>query len=225
MLVMGVPQFPIQDDSGVGAGLSPIAQWKLASADTEFSGPHPDDPDLDLAVGNVLNRLRSIFHQPRLSISTSAELHDLTCFVMHRLLLLPPVSASSPRRQAASECLRYSLALYMLIIHGATYYSHENLARSLAVQLKGHLAALAQADHPHDGFEIWFLSVGMVATVGTGEHGWFRSRALAAALHLELHTWEDVLVHLEGVLWTRARPHVEGSFRQTWKEALAALAT
>jgi hypothetical protein len=224
MLVMGTPQFPTQDDFGIGLGMSPISQWQIAPMSPSFQNQPLEGLDLDPGIGNILARLRSIFHEPQFSVSTSTELHDLTCFVMHRLLLLPPISTSNPQQHAVSECLRYSMALYMLIIHGTTYYSHENLAHSLGLQLQGHLTTLAQAGYSHDRVGVWLLSVGMVATINTMENKWFRSQALAAALHLNLRTWNDVLVRLESILWTKAQ-HVEGLFQQAWKETLGAVAT
>ncbi|KAF4974219.1 hypothetical protein FZEAL_8857 [Fusarium zealandicum] len=106
MLVTGVPQFPLQDDFGYGDGIAPIPQWSLASTGLNPQDTTLDGTDIDPALGDIFSRLRSIFHQPGASQLTDTELHDLTCFVVHKLLLLPPVSPMESRQSAISECLR-----------------------------------------------------------------------------------------------------------------------
>jgi hypothetical protein len=222
MLVMETPQFPTQDDSGFGSGIGSIPQWQLASMTPDSQAKTLDDLDVDPDISNVLLRLRSIFHQPWLSCLSNTELHDLTCFVVHRLLLLPPLSLANAKRAAISECLRYAMALYMLIIHGTTYYSHANLANTIILQLQCHLDALAQTDYIHGPLEIWILSVGMVVTIGNGCHR-FTDQACAAAIALRLLTWEDVFVHLESILWLRTQQGEE-LFRARWEEIFKAAA-
>lgn len=217
MLVMEAPQFPIKDDSGHGDGISAIPQWQLASTDGETQ-----DANLKLNItptmSNILSRLRNIFHHAWHSSLTNTQLHDLTCFVMHKLLLLPPFldADANQVQSAASESLRYATALYMLILHGTTYYSHVGLANAITLQLKCHLAALLRYDHIHDPLGIWVISVGLVATVGTRNHEWFTDQASVAAAALGLKTWEDVLTHLQSILWVRVPQ--EELFRQEWEE-------
>ena len=219
MLVTGAPQFQTQDDFGSGSGIDSIPQWQLASTDPDSQPRLLDDLDIDPAMSNILARLRNIFHQPRLSRLTSTELHDLTCFVTHRLLLLPPLSPTNSKRSAISECLRYALALYMLIIHGTTYYSHADLANTIILQLKTHLKALAEKKYVHGPLGIWVVSMGMAAAIGTTDHQHFMDQARTATIALRLHTWEDVLVGLESILWMRTE-QLEEPFRQKWEEIL-----
>ncbi|KAL6406993.1 hypothetical protein AUP68_09814 [Ilyonectria robusta] len=215
MLVTGTPQFQTQDDFGFGNGIGPILQWQLASTPSEKIF---DDLDIDPAVLDILIRLRNILHQPQLSRLTTTELHDLTCFVVHKLLLLPPLSPAMPKRAAISECLRYAMTLYMLAIHGTTYYSHAALASVIVFQLKSHLTTLAGTDYIYGPLGIWVLSIGMAATIGTMDHQCFKELAGSAATSVGLHSWEDILVRLESILWMRTRR--DEVFRQGWEEIL-----
>ncbi|TVY36230.1 hypothetical protein LSUB1_G005076 [Lachnellula subtilissima] len=216
MLVTGAPQFQTQDDFGFGSGIGSIPQWQLAGLDSENMAL--DDLDVDPAMSNIISRLRAISHEPQLSRLTSTELHDLTCYVTHKLLLLPPLSPANPMRSAISECLRYALALYMLILHGTTYYSHEDLANTIMIHLKTHLEALARIKYDHGPLGIWAISMGMVAGVGTKDHQWFLNQARMAKIALGLQTWEDVLVSLESILWMRVE-QLE-LFQEKWGDIL-----
>ncbi|KAL6859516.1 hypothetical protein J3F83DRAFT_749255 [Trichoderma novae-zelandiae] len=234
MLVMQAPQFPTKDDAGCGNGISAIPQWQLASADAETRDEILGSLNITPAMSNVLSRLRGIFHHSWHSGLTNTQLHDLTCFVVHRLLLLPPFTDTNtgadahanPVQPAASECLRYATALYMLIIHGTTYYSHVGFANAIILRLRYHLAALQAAaaasttDHVTGPLEIWALSVGMVATAGNGpsrDHEWFADQARASAAALGVSKWDDVVSHLQAILW--ARMPQEELFRQEWERA------
>lgn len=219
MLLMGAPQFPTKDDFGHGDGISPILEWQLVSTEAETLDGTFDDLNINPALGDILSRLKTIFEDPRHSNLTNTALHDLTCYVIHRLLLLPPLIDKDPMQSAASECLRYAAALYMLIIHGTTYYSHAGLAHVIILQLRYHLTVLAGTSYMYEPHIIWALSVGMVSTIGGEGHPWFLDQACAAAETLDLKSWEDVLVRLQNILWTRV-PQGE-LFRQTWNEVLA----
>lgn len=221
MLVMGTPQFPAKDDFGHGDGISPIPQWQLASTEAESSRGIFDDLDINPALGSVLSRLKTIFQDPRHSNLTNTALHDLTCYVIHRLLLLPPLIDGNPMRSAASECLRYAAALYMLIIHGTTYYSHAGLAHIIILQLRYHLMVLAGTSYMHEPHVIWALSVGMVSTIGGESHQWFLNETSAAAETLDLKTWEDVLIRLQRILWIRIPQ--EQLFHQVWNQVFEAV--
>jgi hypothetical protein len=216
MLVMGAPQFPAKDDFGHGDGISPIPQWQLASTDAEAPGRIFDDLGINPALGGTLSRLKSIFQDPRHPNLTNTALHDLTNYVIHRLLLLPPLIDGNAIQSAASECLRYAAALYMLIIHGTTYYSHTNLAHIIILQLRYHLMILAGTSYMHEPHIIWALSVGMVSTIGGEGHQWFVNETSAIAETLDLKTWEDVLMRLQSILWIRVPQ--EELFHQTWNE-------
>ncbi|KAF8853142.1 hypothetical protein BDZ45DRAFT_598946 [Acephala macrosclerotiorum] len=220
MLVTGSPQFQTQDDSGFGSGVGPILQWQLASTNPAPRENSLGDLDLDPVMSNILTRLRNIFHDPRLSQLTNTELHDLTCFVVHRLLLLPPFSPADPKRSATSECLRFALALYTLIVHGTTYYSHADLANRIMAQLETSFKALAWTDFVPDSLSLWVLSVRMEASNGTGDDQWFIDQACTATVALSLHKWEDVLIRLKSILWIRPQGEL---FRQRWEEVLIAM--
>ncbi|KAI5458810.1 hypothetical protein BGZ63DRAFT_52493 [Mariannaea sp. PMI_226] len=219
MLVMGAPQFQVADDSRRGDGISPTPQWQLACADSDVQQGAHNDFDADPAITEILVYLRYIFQRTRLSHLTSTELHDLTCFVVHKLLLLPPLSPADRSRSAVSECLRYSSALYMLIIHGTTYYSHLGLAHNILLQLQSHLEALAQTEYFNGAVGIWVLSVCMETTMGMANCEWFIKQAFSVAIALGLQTWDDVVKQLNGILWLRTRHSV--TLRQKWEEILA----
>lgn len=220
MLVMGAPQFPAKDDFGHGDGISPIPQWQLASADGETTRGIFDDLNINPALGSVLSRLKTIFQDPRHSNLTNTALHDLTCYVIHRLLLLPPLIDGNPMQSAASECLRHAAALYMLVIHGTTYYSHAGLAHIVILQLRYHLMVLVGTSYMQEPHIIWALSVGMVSTIGGESHQWFLNETRAAAETLDLKTWEDVLMLLQSILWIRVPQ--EELFHQIWNEVFEA---
>jgi hypothetical protein len=214
MLVTVAPQFEAQDDSGHGTGIAPIPQWQLALA-----GPVPqqltfDNIEIDHTINNILVRLRNIFHHERISSLTSTDLHDLVCFVLHKLLLLLPLSPENPEQSAVFECFRYAIALYLLTIHGTTYYSHDDLANSMILQLKSHLETLLLTNYIHSSAGIWLLSVGLAATVGTPNRKWFISQACTAATVLGLNTWEEVLVRLETIFWI---PQQDEPVQQKWE--------
>lgn len=220
MLVTGAPQFQTQDDSGFGSGIAPILRWQHASTSPYFQLMTLDDLDVEPAISNILTRLRNIFHQTKSPPLTSTELHDLTCYVAHRLLL-PQFSQEISKRSAISECLRYALALYMLVIHGTTYYSHATLANSIVLQLKTHLKALEPGEYVSNQLGIWIISIGMAATIGTMDHQWFIDQACTTAMTVGLHTWENVLGCLESILWVRTE---QGEiFRQEWGKLLTAM--
>ncbi|KAH0499719.1 hypothetical protein TgHK011_006894 [Trichoderma gracile] len=235
MLVMEAPQFPTKDDAGDGDGISAIPQWQLATIDAESQDELVGTLDITPAMNDILSRLRRILHYSWHMSLTNTQLHDLTCFVVHKLLLLPRFAETitdadaqaNPVQLAASECLRYATALYMLIIHGTTYYSHAGLANAIIHQLRYHLVALLEAtaatsttDHGYSPLKIWALSVGMVASAGNGlnrDREWFTDQARATAAALGVRKWDDVVSHLQAILW--ARMPQEELFRQEWERA------
>ncbi|TWU72700.1 hypothetical protein ED733_003945 [Metarhizium rileyi] len=202
MLVSCRPQFHINEDVD-GDGVLPSLQWQLASGNMDSHSPRPCDFDIDPRVGDVLARLRYIFHETDM---TTTELHDLTCFAIHKLLSLEPPSCDGSKEDypyLASESLRYALVLYLLIVHGTTYYSHIHLATFLAKQLKDHLHHLPVAGGSCDSFNIWAVSIGMASSFDQGDRRWFVSQANSARLSLDLNCWGDVLLHLETILWLK----------------------
>lgn len=224
MIVTCAPQFPTHDGHGLGPGIAPIPQWHTAAEDPAellINGI-----DIDPAVMDIMTRLRRTL---RLDL-TGTELHDLTCFVLHKLLLLP--SPAKPDANvtavAVSECLRYALSLFMLMTHGTTYYSHHNLASVLLLQLKTHLQQFAGSTaYAYSAAGIWILTVGMAASGGCGvaalatdSHQWFVDQAYVAKSALGMRTWDDVLARLETVLWVNHSPLGADIFRQGWEEIL-----
>ncbi|KAH7174576.1 uncharacterized protein B0J16DRAFT_324033 [Fusarium flagelliforme] len=211
LLVTGLPQYVTQDDNGFGDGVSPTLQWLLSSSFLETPDPVVQALHLEPAIADVFTRLRGIFHQPGASVLLGTELHDLTCFVVHKLLLIPPYT-DSPH----SECLRCAMVLYMLIIHGTTYYTHTELANNIIQQLKGHLQSLAGrvGNVLFDSLQIWVLSVAIVSATDPTELQWLNLAAKIAANAMGLQTWDDVVIHLKNILWLESeRAEV---FRLQW---------
>lgn len=224
MIVTQSPQFPTQNDSGFGDGISPILQWQEAATSLQNPVPPPlDNLHLDSEIGEILFRLRSIFHSPRRLELSNTDLHDLACFVLHRLLLWSPQSTQCDILEAAeiSQCVRYAVALYMLIIHGPTYFSHALLQANATLQLRVHLeSSLTSLLLSHGSLALWLLSVGMVASDDTSGRCWFTAQARIAASALDLYIWEDMSIRLEEVLWLKTE-QTECLFRQRWEEVWA----
>jgi hypothetical protein len=218
LIVTGTPQFETQDDFGLGDGLGSIPQWQMAVTAPEHQENSLNDLNIDPVIKDILLRLRRIFNHGCGLGLTSTELHDLTCFVIHRLLRLPPFLLWSAEQSALSECLRYAIALYMLHIHGPTYYSHENLANSLIQRLKDFFTALSGKNEVDSAIGLWILSIGMGVSMRAAEYWWFADRARTTTTSLGLSTWEGVLSRLESILWLRTeRGDV---IRQKWQQAL-----
>ncbi|KAI3579093.1 hypothetical protein IWW34DRAFT_805716 [Fusarium oxysporum f. sp. albedinis] len=215
LLVTGSPQYAIQDDLGIGDGVGPTLQWLLASSFLEIQDPVINTLHLDRDIADILTRLRGIFHQPNALNLLGTELHDLTCFVVHKLLLIPPLT-DSPQ----SECLRCAMTLYMLIIHGTTYYTHTELANSIIQRLKSQLQPLAgKTGNVFLGsLQIWVLSVTIVSATDPTDIQWLIYAAKIAANAMSLQSWDDVVVHLQNILWLETeRADV---FRQQWEAIL-----
>jgi len=217
LLVTGVPQFETQDDFGLGDGIPALQQWKCSSVESrEPSLLNFDALGLDPDLGNIVTRLRSVFNDP--SILSATDLHDLTCFALHRLMSLPSLTIADSRSSNASTCLRYAISVYMFIVHGATYYSHLHILNALIIQLQCHIGPLLLSMECDNSLLIWLLSVGAVASPGTSESPWFRTQAAAISGALGLQCWHDVERHLKRVLWYEKRSKV--LFEQTWEEIL-----
>ncbi|KAF5680077.1 hypothetical protein FHETE_621 [Fusarium heterosporum] len=198
LLVTGFPQYPVQDDIAIGDGVAPTLQWLLAAAFVEVQDPVVEALQLEPSIADILARLRGIFHQPNASSFLRDELHDLTCFVVHKLLLVPPLT-NSPQ----SECLRCAMALYMLIIHGTTYYTHTELANSIIQRLKSQLQPLAgkTGGLMFDSLQIWVLSVTITSASDPTDIQWLTYAAKIAANAMGLQSWDDVIFYLRNILW------------------------
>jgi multisubunit Na+/H+ antiporter MnhF subunit len=211
MLIMGHPQFETQDDAGTGHGIPPIPEWSSSAV------LHEDPPDLvtfdvDEEVKNAFFRLRNIFQRAQRVPFTSTHLHDLTCFVVHRLL--PSAREMANQTSPLTECVRYATILYMFIIQGPTYFTHAVIFNQLLSRFTGHLQQLEQ-QYASDSIRVWFLTVGMVASAGTPHYAWFMERARAAAITMRLSTWGDVSPLIRSILWLET-PRSEGIFRPHW---------
>ncbi|KAF4973203.1 hypothetical protein FSARC_455 [Fusarium sarcochroum] len=197
LLVTGSPQYPIQDDLGLGDGVSPTLQWLLASSFLEFQDSVVQALDLDPEIADIFIRLRGIFHQPNAENSLGTELHDLTCFVVHKLLLIPPLS-NSPQ----SECLRCELA------------------NTVILRLKDQLESLATRPFNvvFGSLQIWAVSVAMASATNPTDIKWLSYAARVAADTMGLQNWDEVVVHLRNILWLETeRADV---LRQQWEKIL-----
>ncbi|EGY18141.1 C6 zinc finger domain-containing protein [Verticillium dahliae VdLs.17] len=191
MLIMGHPQFETQDDAGIGDGIPPIPEWQLEPVGLDDGHVDLAPYEIDYAVSNVVGRLRSVFRQAEQVHFSTTRLHDLTCFVVHRLLRTspdPPMSAPSPM----SQCLRYATALYMFIIQGPTYYPHTVIMGDVIRKLIENREQLDPSP-----FDIWIFTIGLAASVGTAQYQWFLERARAAATSLQLREWSHGLYEYE----------------------------
>jgi hypothetical protein len=221
LLVTGSPQFEAEDEYGMGNGVCSIQQWQSVLF-VEHSDPallNFGELDLDPILEKTITNLRSIFGTLRTSTNpgmlSNTNLHDLTLFVLHRLLGLPPFASVDSRSASTSECLRYGASIFMFIIHGPTYYSHAAVLHSLLLQLKSHLEFLTAAT-PRGSLLLWLLSVGAVAATGTGESIWFRGRLTALSKEKGIQYWEDFKEHLKSILWLEARAQV--LFQEMWED-------
>ena len=216
MLIMGHPQFGTQDDDGIGDGIPPISEWQI-----ETIAIYEDIPELssvEYEVKNVYARLNSVSR--RTQQLPTAQLHDLTCFVVHRLLL-PTSDTEEHQSSPITGCLRYAIILYMFIIHGPTYYSHEAIFNTITTKFTQHLQQLESTPRVYDLLDVWFLATGMVAAAGTPHYRWFMEQARAVATSLQLSNWDDVFLRIKSVLWLGTRRD-EDTFRHHWEIALNA---
>lgn len=224
MVITGSPQFDTQDDMGEGEGVCVIEQWK-----SQVSNEVADLNSLDLAslgldpvLQITINRLRSIFGVLQQGeypvVLSTTDLHDLTCFTLHRLLSLPRFSTFDVLSGNISECLRYGVAIYMFLIHGPTYYSHANLLNTLVLQLRHYLSQLSLFIEGQESLFIWLLSVGAVASIGTNESQWFLDETAELSAATNLYSWSDVESHLKRILWRKSTAWI--LFQQTWEEGI-----
>lgn len=96
MLIMGMPQFDVQDDLGNGTGIPPPPEWQLdftiailqEDLPQIFGVSETDVENINLEVRHVFIRLHNLFRRAQTNHISSTVLHDLTCYVVHRLLLL-----------------------------------------------------------------------------------------------------------------------------------------
>lgn len=217
MLIMGYPQFNTQDDTGAGRGIPPIPEWQLDPATLRDSSPL-GNLDVDGDLKDTVIRLRGVFQRAQRIPLTSTRLHDLTCFVIHRLLLSKPDTPTS-ELLALSEAIRYGIILYMFIIQGPTYFSHAVIFNQILRRFIEHLKQLESIHHTHDLIDVWFLAVGMVAATGTPQYAWFMEKARAIAALYYLNSWHDAFARIKSVMWLETQQG-ESIFRPHWDAAL-----
>ncbi|KAF9693901.1 hypothetical protein EKO04_008538 [Ascochyta lentis] len=218
MIVMQSPQFPTQDDYGCGHGISPIPQWYKATNNIHSATTTTlDIPLLDPEITDVLCRLHNLFDSSQY-VLTSTDLHDLTLFVVHRLLLWSP----QPQMNnflcdlTASGIVRHALVLYLLMIQGPTYFSHARLQYATALKLQAQLEHTWYTMlHSYSSLAIWLLSVGMASSDGAVEAQWFAAQAQTAAEALNLQFWDDVVILLREMVWLDSRT-AEPLFQRKW---------
>lgn len=219
MIVTGRPQFETQDDLGIGDGIPAIPEWQFASKPIHDDVSELGSNDIDHTVKNVFLRLCSMFGRASRIPLCSTRLHDLACFVIHRLLLIP--GATSYESSPITECLRHAIILYMFIIQGPTYFSHAVILDSIVTQYMDHIKSLESIPRTTDSFDVWLLAIGMAASARTVKYEWFVERARETAVSLRLNDWEDVFLHIKWILWLEL-PQGENIFRPHWDAVTAA---
>ncbi|KAG9688247.1 hypothetical protein KCU95_g13670, partial [Aureobasidium melanogenum] len=212
MILTGYAQFNTQDDLGVGDGISPIYEWHLIQPLREHSDT--GDFNVDEPVANILHRLRHLsLTAQQLPLSTT-KLHDLACFVVHRLLPTDSdFSCSMP--SSNTEVMRYALVLHMLIIHGTTYYPHTLILSQALAQFVKHYEQSELVLYTQDALRVWLLAIGMVASIGTSHYPWLSGKARTTAASMQMRTWDKVFRHVKSVLWFGMAPG-ESAFRPHW---------
>ncbi|KAH0359164.1 hypothetical protein KCU65_g10102, partial [Aureobasidium melanogenum] len=212
MILTGYAQFDTQDDLGVGDGIPPIPEWHLVQPLSGSSGI--GEFTLDEPVANIFHRLRDLsLAAQQLPLSTT-KLHDLACFVVHRLLPTNSnFSYSTP--SSTTEVTRYALILYMLIIHGTTYYPHTLVLNQALAQLVKYYEQSELVLYTQGSLRVWLLTIGMVASIGTSHYPWLSGKARATAVSMQMRTWDEVFRHVKSVLWFGMAPSEPG-FRPHW---------
>ncbi|KAK1968299.1 hypothetical protein LY78DRAFT_679461 [Colletotrichum sublineola] len=213
MIVTGQPQFETQDDAGIGDGVPPPPEWQLDSTAFQEDTSEIGDAEMDYTVRDVAVRLRNIFRRAQQVPLAPTRLHDITCFVIHRLLLSIPHGTDT--LSPASECIRNAIILYMFIIQGPTYYSHAVIFNTILGRFMNHLAQLHAARHEYGSLDVWLLTIGMAASYGTEYYGWITSRLRDVVRATHLTCWDDALVHARGLVWLETRRSDE-AFRHHW---------
>lgn len=218
MLVMGSPQFVLQDDLTLGGAVSSMLEPRPMSSPLDSNLLDLSEFDLDPAIEDTLTRLCTIFRDVKTSTNMSTtDLHDLACNSLHKLLASPHPDVNGPR--SISNGIRYGIACYMFILNGPTYYSHAEILNKLVLHLKLHLESLISSAALHDPMCVWLVSIGMVASTGTEQNEWFIIQSAALLALLGLRTWQDVECRLKSVLYLENR--CGSMFRRAWEQIMA----
>jgi multisubunit Na+/H+ antiporter MnhF subunit len=221
MLIMGHPQFETQDDVGIGDGIPPIPEWQLDPTALHDDLSEFNSIDVDSTVKNVFLRLRNVFQRAQRIPFPTTQLHDLTCFVVHRLLLSAS-ETTNPQSSPSTECIRYAIILYMFVIHGPTYYSHAVILNTVVTRFMEHLKQLESIPRVYDSLDVWLLAIGIVSSTGTIHYQWFMERARAMDASLALGNWDDALKRIKSILWLETLQG-EDIFRPHWDAILSAV--
>jgi hypothetical protein len=214
MLITGKPQFETQDDCGTERGIPSIPQWYLDPPIRRLYSSFLEDLMIDETIWNVFSRLRNVFERAQVIPLSTTQLHDLTCFVIHRLLPSASdltISFASP----LAECMRYGVILYTLVIHGTTYYPHTFMLDQILRRFETQLQILETELRAHDSLSVWLLTIGMAASTGTEHYHQLLRRARIVAASLQLNGWQGVTTHIENVLWLKTLQD-EQLFRPHW---------
>ncbi len=216
MIIMGYPQFETQCDDGTGDGLSAIPEWRL-----EQNSSVEDLPEFDIdvtpGVRNVFIRLSFIFQRAKRTPLPPTRFHDLTCFVIHRLLSTP---ATTRRRESiSSDCVRCAIILYMLLLQGPTYFTHASILSTVAARLVAELQQLETMPRVYGPVDLWLVAIGLTASHDTPYYELFRDKAKFLSGSLHLSSWREASVPIKTILWYDL-PYNEHSFQNSWNLAL-----
>ena len=217
MLIMGHPQFNTQNDSGIGDGIPPIPEWQL-NPTIANELPELTVIDVDYEVSNVFIRLRNVFQQTQDTQFPTTQLHDLTSFVIHRLLHKASDKAA-PAPPPISECIRYAIILYMFVIQGPTYYSHVIILNTIVTHLRENLECLDAAPRVYNSLDVWLLTIGMVASTGTVHYQWFMEKACDVSAALQLSDCDNTLTRIKSILWLETT-QTEMICRHHWEDII-----
>lgn len=215
MLIMNTPQFDTQDDDGNGNGISPISEWHMKQQPwmTTFSFC---DLEFHSSVLNIFIRLRNTFRSAKDTPLSPIKVHDLTCFVLHRLLTAP--NTTEPAGSPVSECIRYGIILYMLTVQGPIYYTHMPMLCGFVGQLRLQLTYSVISSLPRP-LNLWLVAVGLVASLGTPYHSTFQGDARHLSASMCISTWQDLSKQIRKVLWLDMSC-IESLFQDQWNIAL-----
>jgi hypothetical protein len=220
LIVQQSPQFATRDDVAGREGITPPPQWhESASNDSHAELPILASTGLDPLIGDTLSRLHCLFQKPEGFDLTTTDFHDLTCFVLHRLLddTTSPIDDTRLPASLESEAIRYAIVLYLLMVHGPTYFSHVRLQYTTTLKLKALLEQWILAPpSDRESLWIWVLSIGMAASDGTPEYHYFTTHAHKASTALGISAWETALPHHKAVLWLE-NVVTDRLFRRHWE--------
>ena len=213
MIVTSQPQFNTQDDMGLGDGIPTVPEWLHSSASSNQRAAVLDGLDVEDDVADAFTRLSHIFSRSQQSPMSSTRLHDLACFVAHRLLQPLQCKRNVEPMSSTYGCLRWALVLYMFILQGSTYFSHEVLQWDLTGRLMRHLERHRSPQATQ--VDLWLLGIGLVASAGTFAYEWFHPRASAAVIAHGIDEADHAIAIMKSVVWLDV-PAVENIFRQHW---------